>query len=292
MCHDVGCYSLMDPRDATPPGVALKILAAIDLNTTGHDWLVGRAAGIAAAVRGSLDLLFVTTRAGEVDARQQELATLLDTTGVQGAARVLVGHPIEVLLQETASYDALVVGPREPGALERFFLGTFATRIIRDTRCAVWVARADTLPEHAPRVLVGLDLRRGDPAWVVGEADRWTERLGGTLHCVFAEKDPSGSIPDAKVRAKAHEEWQKARVNDKAQVDELMAAIPEARRGEGALGTGDPAECLAAMSKLYDLVVVGNRRTGISDLLVGSIAQQVVRGAVCDVLTLPSATHD
>ncbi|MEZ4234149.1 MAG: universal stress protein [Polyangiaceae bacterium] len=56
-----------------------------------------------------------------------------------------------------------------------------------------------------------------------------------------------------------------------------------------ASGGRRPVETILEESNagLYDLIVVGTHgRTGLSHLLMGSVAERVVRGAACPVLTL------
>ena len=57
----------------------------------------------------------------------------------------------------------------------------------------------------------------------------------------------------------------------------------------GRLETGDPAQAIikVAASGGHDLIVMGTHgRTGLSHLFTGSVAEKVVRGAPCPVLTI------
>jgi universal stress protein A len=58
--------------------------------------------------------------------------------------------------------------------------------------------------------------------------------------------------------------------------------------------TGDPAEEILryAWRHAIDLVVMGTHgRTGVSRVLLGSVAERVVRGARCPVLVVPTPRH-
>jgi nucleotide-binding universal stress UspA family protein len=61
------------------------------------------------------------------------------------------------------------------------------------------------------------------------------------------------------------------------------------RRGidaKGRVEIGDPAQLIVAWSDHYDLIVMGTHgRRGISRLVNGSVAEQVIRRAACPVLT-------
>lgn len=57
--------------------------------------------------------------------------------------------------------------------------------------------------------------------------------------------------------------------------------------------SGDPAELILAEAHRgkFDLVVLGtHRRTGVSRMLMGSIAEEVVRHSPCPVLVVPTGT--
>jgi nucleotide-binding universal stress UspA family protein len=74
--------------------------------------------------------------------------------------------------------------------------------------------------------------------------------------------------------------------------DALSKAKKIYPRAEGALGSGDPAtEILRAATKLgVDLVVIGTHgRRGLSRVLLGSVAEKVVRLSSVPVLTVPGA---
>ena len=56
--------------------------------------------------------------------------------------------------------------------------------------------------------------------------------------------------------------------------------------------TGDPAEQILryADAESIDLIVVGTHgRTGVSRVLLGSVAERVIRGAACPVLVVPTS---
>lgn len=86
--------------------------------------------------------------------------------------------------------------------------------------------------------------------------------------------------------------------------DELAAAVQQdegtlrmwketaERRGVARVTTqflaGDPGDEVLRMAKDYDVIVVGTHgRTGIRHLLMGSVAEKVVRTAPCPVLVVP-----
>jgi nucleotide-binding universal stress UspA family protein len=78
------------------------------------------------------------------------------------------------------------------------------------------------------------------------------------------------------------------RAEAEARLAELRPTLPTVRT-EHRLVEGDPASEIlqAALDVHSDLIVMGTHgRTGVSRLLMGSVAEQVVRRATCPVLTI------
>ena len=67
-----------------------------------------------------------------------------------------------------------------------------------------------------------------------------------------------------------------------------MALVNEANRGQCSVRRGDPAEVIIDEGKKgYDLVVVGTQgRTGLAAVLLGSVAERVVRRSATSVLVV------
>jgi nucleotide-binding universal stress UspA family protein len=62
---------------------------------------------------------------------------------------------------------------------------------------------------------------------------------------------------------------------------------------ESQVHDGTPHQQIAELSKQFDLVVMGTHgRTGLPHLLLGSVAERVVRTAHCPVLTVPMHKPD
>lgn len=63
--------------------------------------------------------------------------------------------------------------------------------------------------------------------------------------------------------------------------------VPEAMRGSCTALRGSPAELIVARAEGYDMVVLGTHgRTGLSAVLLGSVAERVVRLAPVPVLVV------
>ena len=79
----------------------------------------------------------------------------------------------------------------------------------------------------------------------------------------------------------------------KKQLDELLTQFDFAAAGlsfDAHLEAGDPYGVIVARSTDHDLIVMGTHgHTGIAHVLLGSVAERVVRKANCPVLTVRAA---
>ena len=229
----------------------------------------------------------------DIDHFDTRLRSILNQVapGRRGQARLEAGDaPEEVMVSLSREYDAVVVGPREPSALERMLRGTMAVRVLLRAHCPVLVPRGDPNGDGPTRVLVGVDLDGPVQQPVVQRAGDWAAHMGGTLDLVYAVAERIPTIREPAVAEAAEKEWLAGHQGlvDKLQV--LRDTLPEAIRGDVLLRRGDPEGVLVQLSGDYDLVVVGNReRQGLSGMLLGAVAQQVVRRSLCGVLTLNTA---
>jgi nucleotide-binding universal stress UspA family protein len=79
--------------------------------------------------------------------------------------------------------------------------------------------------------------------------------------------------------------------------EQQLKAAAEQYTGRGVtieceLQDGTPHQQIAELSKQVDLIVMGTHgRTGLPHLLMGSVAERVVRTASCPVLTVPMHRH-
>jgi nucleotide-binding universal stress UspA family protein len=86
--------------------------------------------------------------------------------------------------------------------------------------------------------------------------------------------------------------WELAEEQAKRELDALLSSLPAEDRGRAlaTLEAGDPATVIVERAKRpgTDLVVMGTHgRTGARRLVLGSVAERVVRLAPCPVLVVP-----
>lgn len=102
---------------------------------------------------------------------------------------------------------------------------------------------------------------------------------------------PAPILADGYISPQVYDDLvRSSRATGQKQLDKLARKAKEAgARVRGLLLEGTPAEAInrAARSKRADMIVIGTHgRTGLARLLMGSVAERVVGGAPCPVLTV------
>jgi nucleotide-binding universal stress UspA family protein len=253
------------------------------------DPVLAAALRLAAATRAELHLLFVAEEASRTPAAVQlRLLREAAEAAAPGAAstgrvvcRVVGGAAAQRLLDvaEEVDADLLIVGPTRRGTLAGVVLGTTAGRVIRSARIPVLVVRAP-LPDGSLRVLLTTDLSHHSAYAHArgGSLARALSRAEPVMRSLFVEPPAVPEIPGAQPDFSAEREFLDFL---RAEVP-LPATTPRVRAGDPAL------EILREAGEWADLLVLGTHaRRGAQRLLLGSVAEAVLRHAPCATLVIP-----
>jgi nucleotide-binding universal stress UspA family protein len=210
--------------------------------------------------------------------RLADIAGTIASRGVEVRRELIDGVADDELGNAAAETGArlLVVGSHGHGRIARFFLGSVAERSARISEIDVLVARAAEATYR--RILVPIDFAVRS-TWAVDRAVAMAgpETEIDLLHCV----DSRGS---ESLAAEALTEGMR---KDAAGRGARMVERNPHRRMRYVDRIGSPA--LGIIEQLddadYELVVMGSHgRTGLKRLLLGSVAERIVRHAPCSVL--------
>jgi nucleotide-binding universal stress UspA family protein len=206
---------------------------------------------------------------------------------------VLRGRPASVIVDEAGAFgaDLCVVGSRGHGTIASLVLGSVSGEVVDHAPCPVLVARQPELSrivfatDASPSATAAQNLMSewpifdGLPIRVVSVAEvphPWRTGIAPTMYRKVA-------YARAKDLAEAKREHQ--RIADES-VEQLLAAgrraIPDVRVGDAA------GEVIAAAESFdADLVVMGSRgRSGLTRVLLGSVARNVVQGSTASILVV------
>ncbi len=124
---------------------------------------------------------------------------------------------------------------------------------------------------------------------LVEQAAAWAGRMRAKLDLAYVDEYNYDLmlIDDPSVRTVLDHQWASVRQRQRERLDELVASLPESVRGVGIALEGRPAAEIVAAAADHELLLIGTHgRTGIGHLLLGSVAERVVRTATTPVLVL------
>lgn len=229
------------------------------------------------------------------DDAQRALEDAVGDARKLGARRVtsklLNGLPWQQIVDAAAheSVDLIVIGTHGRTGLSRVVMGSVAEMVVRHAACPVLTVRPSNEPAPYTHVLCPVDLSR--PARDALHFAAELVQPGGAgitlLHVLELPVSYSGKLPtpdfhrelDARAAALLERWTSELRTKTSVPVTQLTRI-------------GRPgAQVLAALDddRTFDLVVMGSHgHTGVTRLLLGSVAEKVVRHAPCPVLVAHS----
>ncbi len=194
-------------------------------------------------------------------------------------------HSEIVKTAESAGADLIVVGGEGPKGVARALLGAVAERVIRYAHAPVWVARVG--PAEGP-IVVGTDF--SEPAKAAVEIGvEYARRTAAKLmlcHALSIEK--LVPPPGPAVEQPAFPTWSMDDVFKlrEAAREKLVASAPgltfEQVVTDERPGTALPKLAERAQARLICVGTAGH--TGLARILLGSVAEEVVRHARCPVV--------
>lgn len=285
-----------------------RILAATDFSRLGND-AIRRATLLAAREGTELLVVHAFPRLSALEAAfglddklpsrlraaaETNIDALVEAARTAGIGRIRAeivegsAHRAVADAAETFRPDLTVIGAHGKGALQQFFLGGTAARILAQAACPVLVARQPAEGDYR-RALVAVDLgARSETvlraALVVAARARVT-----VLHAYqapFEAKLRYKGFPEEDILRYAEVESSAARCNmDALLADPELASLDIERR----IVHGDPNPALpdAARDMDADLIVVGKHGgSRIGDAVMGSVSRFLAYYAPCDVLVV------
>ncbi len=228
----------------------------------------------------------------QLDALVARLRAELVGLSIEG---VLVdGAPEEELFALATQGDAVVMGTHGRGRLAHLFLGSVTERTLRRATVPVLTVRPGEARAMPPRrMLVPIDFSEPSRA-AVALATRLAIVAGGAaIDVLHVWEQPEGPPGDAVVvhlpTGERPSLSEYLRASAQREMHEFLAGLErfgtiELRRE---VSSGRPADVIIEASAAYDAVVVGTHgRHGVPHVVLGSVAEKVVRRSACPVWTV------
>lgn len=232
------------------------------------------------------------------DQAQRDLEAAVAEAGKLGArhvtSRLLAGPPwqqIVDLVKHEPAFGLIVIGTHGRTGLARVVLGSVTELVVRHAPCPVLTVRPETKPLPFSHVLCPVDLSK--PAHDAMGLAAELARPGGAgitlLHVLELPVSFGGELkPDfhRELDARSAALLDRWTAELKTKVDVPVTQLTRLGR--------PGAQILAVLDEdpTFDLVVMGSHgHTGASRLLLGSVAEKVVRHARCPVLVAHSSNR-
>jgi len=229
-----------------------------------------------------------------------DLKVRAERRGIAVTTRVATGIPSEEVITAARAEDSdlIVVGTRGKTGLAHILLGSTAERVIRGAPCPVLSVRTEpadaeedgtlSRPVTLERIIVPVDfsdcsLDALEYAVVVAQQSKASLMLLHVLEPVSYGLD--FSFGESQTREQERESWTK-------RLAELVFSHQHSHVPmESQLRGGLPADSIldSARTLPCDLIVMGTHgRRGISHTISGSVAEAVLRKALCPVIAVRS----
>ena len=223
------------------------------------------------------------------DGAQERLERMVSavTSSDRVQRRAVSGTPeqaINIVAQEVDA-DLVVVGATRLGRVGQMLLGTTAQRVVRSSIAPVLVLRSTEWKEPR-RMLLATDLSPAS-AEAATLGLRLAEAVVGDLEKRFLLVLGYDLMPPPPLSRSAYDDA--AAVELRKFVDHLPVSVEHA---DVKIEHGEPTEVITAEATEWgaDLLVLGTEgRSGVPRLLIGSVAEFVVKRAPCDVLVVRPA---
>jgi nucleotide-binding universal stress UspA family protein len=212
---------------------------------------------------------------------------------------VLRGRVASAIIDDARDFraDLVVVGSRGHGTIATLLLGSVSSEVVDHAPCPVLVARTTDLTrvvfatdgspsaQGAELILTDWPVFEGLPIRVVSVADivrPWTTGIAPTLYAQVLDSFAK-ELRDAKIE------------HEGIAADTATRLREGGRVADAEVRAGDAAEEIIAVveQQRADLAVLGSRgRTGLTRLLLGSVARNVLSGSTASVLIVRDGTEE
>lgn len=214
------------------------------------------------------------------------------------------GRPSDVVVDvaKRGNYDLVAIATHGRTGFTRVLLGSVAERIVRHAACPVLTTRAPSLKAHSTprRVLVPVDYSPSSRG-ALDYAAFLAKTFGAELDVVHVWDRPAYVSDDVVIQDRDGRRTSLVEMiieNAEREMTDFLRKSsgpkvnPPVEMPKHRLLSGEPVSTLLAELEkgAHDLVVIGTQgRTGLAHLLLGSVAERLVRLSSVPVVIVPPA---
>ncbi len=300
--------TILVPLDGSPLAERALPFAEELARATGGNIVLVRAAW----ARTVADADWIEAQAEAMDEARsylERIAGRLAERGIRAQIAVSSGYAAGVIVDETRlrKADVVVMATHGRSGLGRWVYGSVAEAVLARSRVPVLLVRAwhdehtiEAIPDH-PRLLVPLDGSEFAEA-ALPIAESLAMALRGSLLLLRVVRLPEAPLTeDGMVIAYVDQELERLRAEAKDYLAQVARRLTVGQGAvESAVRVGEPSDAIVAASQEFgaSLVIMATHgRTGLSRLLLGSIADGVLRRGQVPLLLVrptpaPVATYE
>lgn len=223
------------------------------------------------------------------DAKQGLDEAILEVTALGAkrvSAKLVSGLPWTVIVSELEdpTYDLVVIGTHGRSGLARILLGSVAEKIVRHAPCSVLAVRPDAEAKPFTNILCPTDF--SDTSQHAGELALSLVAPGGKVTLLHVVEIPVAYSGEPAVEGFIRDLDQHANKLLETWAAQLRKTTPVPITARSRIGSpGTQTLHVLDLDPTIDLIVMGTHgRTGISRMLLGSVAEKIMRHARCPVL--------
>lgn len=229
--------------------------------------------------------------AEELEHVVEDAVAVLERPGLLLSHAVVHGRPATLIVERAAEFRAelVVIGSRGHGPLASMLLGSVSAEVVDHAPCPVLVVRRT----DAEGVLVAVD---GSPSAQSAVTFLTANRILGSrpieVLTVAGAADMQDANPIGVFSDAAFDAFREERRDDRRHAESIAAGAAERLTDEGhharwSISTGHAAHEIIEAARCFGsgLIVVGSRgHTGLTRLLLGSVARNVLLHTAASVL--------
>lgn len=237
---------------------------------------------------------------------EEELNAFLegfDRNALGLSVKTVEGIPHDAITRQAEDFDLIVMGTHGRSGFQHLVTGSVAGRVVRSAPCPVITVReeASKLEKKLKRILVAVDPGEwSKPALIA--AKNIARPLGAEVEALYVwEPLPwlRAHLTVSRDVKMSPEEFEKhSQQEARRSLEEFVASVAVSGAVSGRdpdvairVQVGTPAETTVERAAVgqFDLVVIGTHgREGVTRMLLGSVAEKVIRACPIPVMTVPA----
>lgn len=265
-----------------------------------NNFSLDHAQELAKTYNANIHLICMVPETLNVKQRQEIKDSIKKKVNFEFSLFYLTGKPLVEIIQysDKKKLDMLLIEPDTREGISRFFYGSLALSLMRQTPCPLWVVKKP-VSETYQRILIAVDpeeentgAQLNDKLIQIGAS--YARQQSAECYLVTAWRLPLENMLSGPFMQTPPEKLEKLRDERKAECarafEKLQSHHTELLKGcQTRMLNGDPGYAIPEFVKeqKIDLVIMGTLgRSGIKGFLIGNTAETIINQIECSIITI------